>query len=905
MSDRLFDVNLKFLENCNYNESSVDKEIALPLQSPTMHVTYKNINTPGRSSTLIYYNDKIELNANVTYQVENEMMSVPGNVIFYYINNDDPTQTRHQINTDPISVDYEGNAKAIFMPHKSCAIIAEYDGQPYYGIVTNENNPTYIELNKIPTKVVFDNFPPYFVKPEEDIQLGVTVTNELDNQIIDYGIVTFLHYDTFNNGEEKVIGNPTYLINGKSYIHYSPEQLEDTQSSYNIELIRAAYNYNNNLYGVDWKYYDMSDDYTSIAILRANTLNINIQKREGNNYINLSANEDGLLLAYNTDMICLCFTITDENNNEIVFKNTDTITVHIHNYDTGEQRTLSAQYNTNEGNFICILNNLSFGTYVTYGTVIDANGEYVQFYDGQKITTSNTGSDINDDDLFLNSAESSRIYFKIEPEESNYNITLTATNNNVILNTTKVLNKNVLKAIITDNNNNYSSNDALLLAGKTCYFYSPTTRQTYKGTIKNQNNQLYGQLNQNITLNDVNDYIFYAYLPTATYTVQNGNNTLTKTYKQKYSNDIIIKARYKPQLLLTISSINDTYPGKIKYALICNGIYNVETINVDLLLNNQTYESFVFTEKQNQATGYIDNIEPGSNIIKAHIITSIYNSVYSDQHNVEITKGSLSPSVNQYSQSLITTRNTNILFGLQEVHNLNIDLNKIDTSKFNIQLTKDEYTQNITNLIFEQANSQYISIKGNINLCDDGIWTVNFAYNDDNNIYYNSCNNTFNINAIRYSPNFEYQQNVNKDTICKIISADTNTHNNEYVLIKTTFINEDEEEIKIINICDNNGNFTIQRPTQITSPAEWATYDNFSIEINPHDNLMSVFKASNTSNVITKFKNHFNDYDIQCTDNEIRYLYEQFINNSSLSLFVGYEQATVRYSQSLINTIIE
>lgn len=905
MSDRLFDVNLKFLENCNYNESSIDKEIALPLQSPIMHVTYKNMNTPGRSSGLVYYNDKIELNANVTYQVDNEMMSVPGNVIFYYINNDDPTQTKHQINTDPISVDYEGNAKAIFMPHKSCVIIAEYDGQPYYGIVTNEDNPTYIELNKIPTKVVFDNFPPYFVKPEEDIQLGVTVTNELDDQIIDYGIVTFLHYNTYNSGEERVIGNPTYLIDGKSYIHYSPEQLEDTQSSYNIELIRAVYNYNNNLYGVDWKYYDMSDDYTSIAILRANTLNINMQKREGNNYVNLSANEDGLLLAYNTDMICLCFTITDENNNEIVFKNTDTITVYVHNYDTNEQRTLSAQYNTSEGNFICILNDLSFGTYAAYGTVIDANGEYVQFYDGQKITTSNTGNDINDNDLFLNSTESPHIYFKVEPEESNYNITLTATNNNVILNTTKVLNKNVLKAMITDNNNNYSSNDALLLTGKTCYFYSPTTRQTYKGTIKNQNNQLYGQLNQNITLNDVNDYIFYAYLPTATYTAQNGNNTLTKTYKQKYSNDITIKARYKPQLLLTVSSINDTYPGRVKYALTCNGIYNVETINVDLLLNNQTYESFVFTEKQNQATGYIDNIEPGNNIIKAHITTSIYNSVYSDQHNVEITKGSLSPSVNQYSQNLITTRNTNILFGLQEVHNLNIDLNKINTSKFNIQLTKDECTQNITNLIFEQANSQYISIKGNINLCDDGIWTVNFAYNDDNNIYYNSCNDTFSINATRYSPSFEYQQNVNKDTICKIISADTETHNNEYVLIKATFMNEDEEEIKIINICDNNGNFTIQRPTQITSPAEWATYDNFNIEINPHDNLMSVFKASNASNVVTNFKNHFNAYNIQCTDNEIRYLYTQFINNLSLSLFVGYKQATVRYSQSLINTIIE
>ena len=107
-------------------------------------------------------------------------------------------------------------------------------------------------------------------------------------------------------------------------------------------------------------------------------------------------------------------------------------------------------------------------------------------------------------------------------------------------------------------------------------------------------------------------------------------------------------------------------------------------------------------------------------------------------------------------------------------------------------------------------------------------------------------------------------------------------------MIAATFINANEDEIKIINITDSNGMCVFANP--LNSALDWQQYENIRIEIDPHENIFA--NVTNETNAVTKFKTYFSNANIQCSDNDIVNLYRQFVNNKKMSLFVGYDQTT-------------
>ena len=271
MTDRTFKTEVTYNNNCNYQQSKYTQDIDVPLSQIELDITFTNVSQPTQSN--LYFNDTIKISV---FAHINEEAIKWGNVVFYYVDTDDMSTTKQKINHTPIAIDKTGKASVNFIPHNSGTIYAKYYGEPYHK-TENEYVSNNFVLHTRPTHIQFEEYSPYLVNPSETVTMNVEVTDAHTEELIDYGLVTFMNYHEYTeNRVEKIIGNPKYLINGKASIKYSPIQLGTNELFHNIELIRASYNYNNEEYGVNWKYYAMHDDFTAIAIRRENQININI-----------------------------------------------------------------------------------------------------------------------------------------------------------------------------------------------------------------------------------------------------------------------------------------------------------------------------------------------------------------------------------------------------------------------------------------------------------------------------------------------------------------------------------------------------------------------------------------------------------------------------------------------------
>ncbi len=893
MNERTLNVNFNFLENCNYNSSNIQREIVIPLQTPTVTVRIKN-------EGLIYYNDIVELEATIEYNDQ----PVSGYVNFFYMNDGDIQE--YKINDDAVPIDQYGNARIRFTPTKNCIIKASYIGSTYFESAESDYSNSII-LNKIPTKIEFKSIPPYFVDPKDDVQLKVTVNDVRDrnNPVpVEYGVVTFLHYDTFDidlpvDGQEHVIGNPVYLINGEASIKYSPVQNEsESDSIYNIELIRAVYNYDNSLYGVNWKYYQMHSAYISIARLHPNNININIGKEEDGEIVQLP-NDDGVFIATNEDVIVVTFEIPEYH-----FSNDSCIQVYIQ----GEERPRYAYYDGEY--FKCYINNLKNGIYSVYGIVIDANNTYLKTTDGTPITITNeVGQDYTiENQIYLQAMESQRLYFQIATKQDDYTIEFEDSDYVIIDN--NALSIKVLLSATTD-----EEVFNLLLKNEKCYFYCTTLGQTYESIIKEENGQLYAELDiieevsyldendeeqtrlqYNIPMQTMNDYIFYAYIQTKEYNKEYNGETITRQY-QKINTDLLtIKVRDNFNLVLDVKVRHSTYPGQIKYEIAGANFFR-DNIYVDLKEGNNIIKSSLFMNQQNNIiAGYIDNIQCGEHTLQAHT-----HAPYSFRTNTEtysIGKATLNASLNYYNYEVNVGRNISIIFGLEEETNAPIDLNDIDINDFNISITKDSIVNNQM-IVRELRNmtDNYINIICDANVCDDGEWSIDFDY--AGNEYYMPFSQSFSIAAYRYPALFDYTMAINTGSVVCHISFEENQHNNEYVLVLGSFTDENDI-IDIVNITDSMGTCSFSKLSS-QSTLDWQQYDDFEIAIDPKGGLLALWQTcTDVEDAKDKFEDYFDDYNIQCSEGDIENLYYQFKNNYELCLFTGYEATSDTYKQSNI-----
>ena len=228
-------VTVTFEENCEYQSSTASRKIALPQQ--LVQVNLKNpINMENnRPNGVFCYDDKIKLEASVTYKNNNTVFVQTGRIEFYFIPEGKKTEiliNKSQISytnagdpdiTQTCELNKNGTAAVIFKPTSSGKIFARYvDDNEIYATADSEEQSLIIQ--SIPVKIEFCSLPPYITNIHDEITIKVHVTNAYDNTNVKYGLVTFLHYltkddtNTPNKRVPDVIGNPVPVFDGYAEI---------------------------------------------------------------------------------------------------------------------------------------------------------------------------------------------------------------------------------------------------------------------------------------------------------------------------------------------------------------------------------------------------------------------------------------------------------------------------------------------------------------------------------------------------------------------------------------------------------------------------------------------------------------------------------------------------------------
>ena len=203
MTDRTFKTEVTYNNNCNYQQSKYTQDIDVPLSQIELDITFTNVSQPTQSN--LYFNDTIKISV---FAHINEEAIKWGNVVFYYVDTDDMSTTKQKINHTPIAIDKTGKASVNFIPHNSGTIYAKYYGEPYHK-TENEYVSNNFVLHTRPTHIQFEEYSPYLVNPSETVTMNVEVTDAHTEELIDYGLVTFMNYHEYTeNRVEKIIGNP-------------------------------------------------------------------------------------------------------------------------------------------------------------------------------------------------------------------------------------------------------------------------------------------------------------------------------------------------------------------------------------------------------------------------------------------------------------------------------------------------------------------------------------------------------------------------------------------------------------------------------------------------------------------------------------------------------------------------
>lgn len=908
MEYREIDVSLKYDSNCHYNESISEQTIKIPLRKVIANFIFLDTIT---ESTNLYYGNPINIKIFIKDLQTNNPVQW-GNVIFYYIDKNDVTQTKQQINVTPIPIDINGNASIEYLPHNDGEIVIEYFGEPYYEAL--EQRQIIPPLQSKPTYIEFKDYSPYLVDPEETTTMNVIVKDQQTNTPLDYGLVTFLNYHTFdinnpNDGYEKVIGNPKFLnTNGEGSITYSPIQLNTNDLYRNIELIRASYNYNNDEYGVQWKYYKESNDYTAIAIRRKNQINILVPKTQSNNNeSNISVDEEGLfVINEGSPIICQCqINVNDTNiiNADVIF------VVESKDNDKRIYSDVSLITQNNEQYFKTIISDLPIGTYEIYAQIknptINIDGEDYELpsndfnTDGTPTTNKNDETISNKiiDGIYIKSNKSESFFIKVQPKTNNLSLSLSVTKP---LTTNTIIAAN--KILLTIETDNLTNDDINVLKNKKCYFYIPDLNKTYTGTLKYTNNTLKASPSTNIELPNINDYVIYAYILGQTYTYA----SIIREYTTTYSNSVVLKSRSQLDINLRLQTINNTYPGDIKYIIDVDNIYN-DIINLNVKIDNNIIATHNATRLSSHIMNDIPTQNVGTHTITVEVTNPGYNTTTTSK-NFTIEKGNLNISLNPYSQHIFTGLQSDIIFDITNNQNQNIILDNTKLKavfKKNTTKTSSGFIIDLT----QQNNKSTAIVTGKI--YDDGEWGVKLNYNGDNN--YNATNNDFiTIQASnKYTPKCI---NINIDTTNKIINnqivyieqGSTNIENingSDTILTSETYNNINQNILVLNKLLDNDGNI-IKTITSITekdgtytlncsdlSNIDWAKCSTIEYEIiSKHSNVLSYFSVGSTSQAIAQFQRNISDY--QGTITNIQNLFTQCASLLRRNLFIGYNDTT-------------
>ncbi|MBO5476301.1 MAG: hypothetical protein J6A15_00920 [Clostridia bacterium] len=917
---------INFQKNCEYESSTANRTIFIEPQSVEIEITIVNPNNELYNKEKNYYDEVLEITASVFQTQSNGLRKTiqTGRIEFYY--QADDSNNIKLINKDSNScvLTTNGTAGVIYRPEKSGKIIAKYiDDKEWYK--TTEQSATF-KLYPIPIDIKFIKKPPYLTHLEDSVELQVQVTKRYpknENDVLNYGVVTFLHYlehydmDSPNKRIERVIGNPVIVKDGIATIKYIPIQeysdIEPTQLIDNIEYIRAIYNYDNDLYYASendtysyevyyyeeelqtnkWQYYGSANTYTNIAIYKPNSVTIGVSNKtlsvdkmyhyaEDENIIlrAILYDDDEQIILQQDDVKTLTFhvigTYSTFNNNLIENYNQDNFIYHPYELDVNYD-------NYNNGIFTATLPKLKPGVYTvqasTNGQII--NGE-VKIYQN----TGNTGI-VDEDghikkdtveirtDKYLDKIDiSNMLYIQSEFKTINFTNILKATNNTV-----KTHNNINLSAELTINDD-YKN----ILINQKCYFVDNRNNKKYEGKILQENNKLVLKPTEDINFNIAGDYPMHAYIPPGYYT--DGSKYIFIDYNS--SNTLIIQARDTISLDYSQSYISDTAYGNIKYTLSCPNMF-IDYTEVDLTIEKDSRiiqkQTYYFTTKTTQFTNHFPNLQAGLYSIYAHIKDT---NERVQLGTAKILKDNITQSIQDSSKIINANPFGTIELFISSINKHNLDL--IDLSKMHFYLQESNKAYNIE--LAEETNNY--SIKNRTRETIDVLieprtylpkeWYVGVSYEGDDNFNDIIClPNKF--KTVLVEPNIVIEHN----RIDSILLTLNNNINNVNVIGRITFLqNNTPLSAESVFITDKEGECLIDNvPTECNG---------FKIVINPYDEDFIELIESDSYAQLLKYE--YNVYEMK--NDAIYDIGEQYNISNKTCLFAMYDSIDVNIARNVL-----
>lgn len=935
-----------FKENCEYESSTSSRRIALPQQLVQINLNVHNVEE-NRPNGIFCYDDKIKLEANVTYKNNNTAFIKTGRIEFYFIPEGSIKPiliNKPTFNSKTCELNKNGSAAVYFKPTSTGKVFAKYvDDNNFYSEAKSQE--ISLSLKGIPVNIEFCELPPYIANIHDEVTIKVHVTNAYNNEDIKYGLVTFAHYLIKDDSAipykrtPKIIGNPVPVFNGYAEINYIPVQsddygyinnnqdtepevlIEDSEERY-VEYIRASYNYSGKYIDTDkgdykWKYYDTNSKWTGINVLARNTININPPK-VNNTVLSLNG-EKGIYQCQESDIIELSAVLKDKNNKVIDFENnyTGILTFHIKGTHPHPKQPYTPgsppvsykndyEQTTSEFNFL------------TYEKDIDAtfsNGQFVAqikkplpgFYTITATTTimtkesnelplidySGTSHDIENDKKYAQSDNSNTIYISSNYNDINYRINLMCNGNSNQIQQSI----NNLKGVVSGLSNNQMS----ILNNRSCYFYIQETNNIYKGTLSYSGNQLIGEPTQNITFNSSGDYHIYMYIPHGVYTNNTSigeyhhdissstNNSVIDFYLPYYSSlPITLQHRDTVSLELSVQALSDTVPAKFLHTLSGSNINGEESIQLVKRAINSSTESVIadditLFEQHSTETGVFEIDQPN----EYEVYAKNTNEIISNSIEINVKRANLTQVLLDSSKEMFASINNTIGIYLT-CHQSNINL--INYNKINIFLydsnKANEQLINIKNIKTINNTTIYLEVEPCI--WKEGVWYIKVTYDGDNNFsQYNGIFEKF--ISILDTPEIILLPHNNN-----FLVDITSPHCNSNIIVSTISFNKGETAIaRGVFVSDNNGHGVLSQANNYTW---WNSWDNILFTINPYDaELLQIINDNNIPYLAlkSKYENIF-DYN-QITNKTI--LQQQLINNDNKYIFNTYKSIQIKITR--------
>ena len=798
--------------------SDEDNEYYLPSESTHYNVIFEtipvimafNIDKP-----FVHPEEAVKLSTTLTDVYGNNIDY--GTVTFYTERTNDidnPNDGYEQVLGDPIVVE-DGKAEIEYSP------IQLYNNQLNFYYNDETGNLIYSYEENQDFRVIYITDDNQYLYPDTEIGDIIYIPNDENNEIVyNNNIIYFRHDDIYHDIKD------------------------------NIEYIYAHYNYENDNYAQNFKYYSPHRCKAPLAILNPDKININVgvnNKGQFKNIYDTYDKNDGFLHVSYDEPLILQATITDMYNNIINdFDENDTITFHIyssatkdaHIYDydiTDTHMEIVGRYNGNV--FEAVMDTpLTSGYHTIYGHF--PGNKYL--VDGDTIT----------------------LYICVEHAQSEVNITLDGLPSQ--LNNTN-LNKNTQIGII-NKSENYPINDTQWknLFNKTNICYLLLNDIQYECIIQyNQSsNNFKILLKDNIIFQHPNNFYAKILLAGGVY-----NNIALPT---SMSQEVLLKVRkaLKPKIT-SLSIEKDIYPGKIKGVLNVDNIYDEQPTVTVTINNNGNKQSQNYIYNGEEIIFTFNNIDAS---INEHTIQASIGNQKSEEQYFRIKRANLTTYLDMdYRLAQCSSKNKSTLItGINKIISMIVesdgqDFTNYNTNNISINLACCDCNDYIhpTPQVTKINNNQQLRVTYQQTLSLPTDWKTGIVFSGDDNFsapdvkYY-----SFRTKTIK--PYVKYIRNDDEKQLNIFVSDEKNNSINQYILVEVEIQDMSGYSHYSNIITDTNGTAILDCNTEaFESDTQWQNIQKIIFTVNPF-NRDKIEIIQNSNDKINVFKSQYPN--LQCGD---------------------------------------